>query len=217
MIFNIPEPTEDILTESEIIELLTDNEYGKIFIYKCDYNINKHYAYICEVNLPSYRVGMSKKDSPNSTRYITITASSGSHSGRMKISKIGTKIARNSSNNYISLMYDKGEVKLDKNNKLSPSDIGMDKKEYDSYCDLFERNNDLIQFALIKSADGKYDTEIDFALMDDERVRSDGGIAIRNKDNGSVKYIYSPKNNIVYHDIYGKEISEYDYLHGELK
>ena len=136
-------------------------------------------------------------------RYIMITGSGiSSHNGRMKVSKHGVRITRNTSHkDYISI-YRKNNNTIDYEGNLK--DIKMSNSEYQYYVDLFIRNESLIQ--IIKFGNGKYDSYADRAFIDDENDRLSGLIVRCNEINGDAD-VYNTEGKLLYRrNIRGEKI-----------
>lgn len=146
-----------------------------------------------ESNIDSSDVGAPKNK--GNVRYIMITGSGdSSHQGRMKVSKPGVRISRNSSHDEYISIYRKSENKnlIEYDGDLKK--IDMKNKEYNFYEDLFIRNENLIQ--LVKTGKGKYDSYVDDALVSDEQRRS-SGLTVTRDDKGNAS-IYDKNGNLLY-------------------
>ena len=67
--------------------------------------------------------------------------------------------------------------------------------ELNQYKNLFERNENLIQF--IRYSSGMYDARIDNAIIEDEMLRSQGYIVARDRNTGN-RSVYDSNNNLLY-------------------
>lgn len=180
------------LTEQEIINIITrESEDNHGFIFRIDYD-NNDKLILSEANIVQSDIAIPKYNIKKQPRYIMITAANKSdHSGRMKVSLYGKKIKPNNKNEYISI-YRKDENTIDYVGSLK--NIDMTINEYDEYVKLFLRNENLIQF--IRYTNGQYDVYADKAFIDDELLRRQGYIVIRDRFTGDVN-VYT-HNNLLY-------------------
>ena len=207
MIFN------NILTEQEILNIIMEDNVGESgFIFRSIYDENTNditlsnfefddNGVLLEANINQAQLGIERLNYKKDPRYIMITGSS-SHSGRMKVSLHGKRITNNNKDQYISIYKSNNTIHYigDLNN------IQMNKKEYNVYVNLFERNNNLIQFA--KISNGSYDYFIDKAFINDEDLRRKGYSVIRDSHNGNA-YIYLNNKLVKCINIKGEEIKCY--------
>lgn len=147
---------------------------------------------VLEANIDTRDISAPHKGKGN-YRYIMITGSGvSSHNGRMKVSKYGIKITRNTSHeDYISI-YRSNNNAIVHDGDLK--EIKMSDTEYQYYVNLFLRNEVLIQ--MVKTGKGEYDPYVDNALVDDEKSRL-AGLIVNRKMNGDVE-AYKPDGTLEY-------------------
>lgn len=198
---------DNTLTEQQIVEnFIKEGGEGKGFIFKSYYDEENNKIILSnlyydennimhEENIRQDKLGIikDKHNKKKPYRYVMVTgAAMADHPGRLKVSDCGVKIKPNNKNQYISIYrQNKNTISYEGNYR----NINMTCDELNQYKNLFERNENLIQF--IRYSSGMYDARIDNAIIEDEMLRSQGYIVIRDRNTGS-RSVYDSNNNLLY-------------------